>query len=180
MSCASASMSTACLSMYSTLLACGESGDEVETEGYPPRAGGDRSSDRVLFVIDARHRPGCARLQREEDRALPQNLPLDADLQKCDQAVGLPVADTISGPPRVLISRSRSGPRRVAHTPEAHHGLSHRRSGHRFTARQRHLDALARAAAHVDEGARSSGNAAPASSSSRKLRGPAGARRDHV
>src|SRR5581483_4895741 len=82
-------------------------------------------------------------------RELPAAVPVTLLFNKCDLARGIPLDDTASGPPRIAVS-ARTGA-----------GLdvlrSHLKScvGYRsvdagtVSARQRHLDALARARAHI-------------------------------
>ena len=62
-------------------------------------------ADRVLFVIDAVADPGRGRLPRGTAR-LPADVPVTLVFNKIDLAVGLPVADTLTGPPRVTSRRS--------------------------------------------------------------------------
>jgi tRNA modification GTPase len=130
-----------------------ESGDEVETEGVRRAEAEIAKADRVLFVVDA-SLDATARAFAEEQRRLPSAVPVTLIFNKCDQAVGLPVADTLSGPPRVLISALTGeglDTLRV-HLKQAM-GFQTAESG-TVSARQRHLDALNRARAHVEEGAR--------------------------
>jgi tRNA modification GTPase len=130
-----------------------ESGDEVETEGIRRAQAEIARADRVLFVIDAVTDPD-ARAYSEEKPRLPPTIPLTLIFNKCDQATGLPVSDTISGPPRVLISALTGNGLDVL---RAHLKLTmgfHTVEAGTVSARQRHLDALSRARAHVEEGAR--------------------------
>jgi tRNA modification GTPase len=130
-----------------------EGGDVVEEEGMRRAQAEMQRADRVLFVIDAAEDPGAAAF-REQRARLPPEVPVTLVFNKCDLAVGLPVGDTSSGPPRVWLS---------ALTGE---GLTELRAhlkgcmgyqtvdGGAISARRRHLDALARARGHTEEAAR--------------------------
>jgi tRNA modification GTPase len=130
-----------------------EGGDAVEEEGIRRAHAEMRRADRVLFVIDAAEDPAAV-AYREEYARLPPDVPVTLVFNKCDLAAGLPVSDTISGPPRVLVS-SLTG----AGLPELR---AHLKScmgyqsveGGAVSARRRHLEALALARAHVEEAAR--------------------------
>lgn len=130
-----------------------ESGDEVETEGVRRAQAEIARADRVLFVVDAAADPE-ARAYSEERSRLPKEVPLTLIFNKCDQAVGFPVSDTISGPPRVLMSALTGQGLDLlrAHLKQAM-GFHTAESG-TVSARQRHLDALSRARAHVEESER--------------------------
>lgn len=130
-----------------------ESPDDIEKEGIRRAQAEFARADRVLFVIDAAEDPD-GRAYIEERKYLPHDVPVTLVFNKCDLATGVPVADTISGPPRVAIS---------ALTGEGLDALrAHLKScmGYRtsdvgtISARQRHLDALARARVSVEEAAR--------------------------
>jgi tRNA modification GTPase len=130
-----------------------ESGDEVETEGIRRAQAEMARADRVLFVIDAVSDPGAYAYTEEKSR-LPKDVPLTLIFNKCDQAPGLPVADTVSGPPRVLISALTGDGLDLL---RAHLKLTmgfHTAESGTVSARQRHLDALSRARAHMEEGER--------------------------
>jgi tRNA modification GTPase len=130
-----------------------ESGDEVETEGVRRAQVEIARADRVLFVIDAVADPD-ARAYSEERSRLPKDVPLTLIFNKCDQAIGLPVSDTISGPPRVLISALTGDGLDLL---RAHLKLTmgfHTAESGTVSARQRHLDALSRARACVEESER--------------------------
>src|SRR5689334_19476762 len=130
-----------------------ESGDEVETEGIRRAQAEIARADRVLFVIDAVTDPD-ARAFSEEKARLPKEVPLTLIFNKCDLASGLPIADTVSGPPRVLISALTGDGLDVL---RAHLKLMmgfHTAEAGTVSARQRHLDALSRARAHMEEGER--------------------------
>jgi tRNA modification GTPase len=129
-----------------------ESGDEVESEGIRRAQAEIARADRVLFVIDAVTDPD-ARAYSEEKARLPKDVPLTVIFNKCDQATGLPVSDTISGPPRVLISALTGDGLDVLRMHLKHIMGFHTAEAGTVSARQRHLDALSRARAHMEEGA---------------------------
>jgi tRNA modification GTPase len=127
--------------------------DVVEQEGIRRAQAEMQRADRVLFVIDAVEDPAGSAFQAERQR-LPDDVPVTLVFNKCDLAVGVPVADTASGPPRITLS-ALSG--EGIDTLRAHlkscmdyHGLE----GGTVSARARHLEALARARTHVDEAMR--------------------------
>jgi tRNA modification GTPase len=130
-----------------------DSGDEVESEGIRRAQAEIARADRVLFVIDAASDPD-ARAYSEEKPRLPSNVPLTLIFNKCDQAVGVPVADTITGPPRVMLSALTGDGLDLLRAHLKHAMGFHTAESGTVSARQRHLDALGRARAHVEEGAR--------------------------
>jgi tRNA modification GTPase len=130
-----------------------ESGDEVETEGVRRAQVEIARADRVLFVVDAETDPD-ARAFSEEKARLPKDVPLTLVFNKCDLATGLPVSDTISGPPRVLISAlTGDGLDLLRAHLKMTMGFTTAEAG-TVSARQRHLDALSRARAHMEEAER--------------------------
>ncbi len=151
--CASASASTACRCTCWTRRACAPAGDVVEEEGIRRAQAEMQRADRVLFVIDAAEDP--AGLAFSEERArLPADVPVTLVFNKCDLAAGLPVADTVSGPPRLWLSAlTGAGLEELrAHLKRCmgYHSVE----GGTVSARHRHLEALARARAHIEEAAR--------------------------
>lgn len=125
----------------------------VEAEGIRRAHAEMRRADRVLFVVDAAADPGAA-AYREEKGRLPVDVPATLVLNKCDLATGIPLADTVTGPPRVALS---------ALTGEGLDALrAHLKTcmgfqtveGGTVSARQRHLDALDRARRQVTEAQR--------------------------
>jgi tRNA modification GTPase len=112
-----------------------------------------RRADRVLFVIDAATDPGAAAYSGELIR-LPADVPVTLVLNKCDLATGIPVADTVAGPPRVAVSALTGD---GLDTLRAHlktcMGYQTVEAG-TVSARQRHLDALSRARRQVTEAQR--------------------------
>ena len=127
--------------------------DMVEEEGIRRAQAEMLRADRVLFVIDAQQDPTATAYQEERTR-LPPEVAVTLVFNKCDIAVGVPVADTGAGPPRLTLS---------AHTGQGIETLRahlkscmgyHALDGGTVSARARHLEALARARAHVEEAAR--------------------------
>src|SRR6059058_955319 len=139
--CASASISTACrCTCYTAGLRHG--GDLVEEEGMRRAQAEMQRADRVLFVIDTVEDPGATAF-RDERARLP-----------ADVAVGLPVADTLTGPPHVTLSAltGRGLDELRAHLKQCM-GYQTVDAG-AISARRRHLEALARAREHTEEAAR--------------------------
>jgi tRNA modification GTPase len=130
-----------------------ESGDAVETEGVRRAVVEIARADRVLFVVDASTDPDALAFT-EENRRLPSDVPVTIIFNKCDLATGLPVADTISGPPRVSLSALTGDGLDVLRAHLKHAMGFHTAESGTVSARQRHLDALSRARASVEEGAR--------------------------
>ncbi len=130
-----------------------DSEDAVETEGVRRAELEIARADRVLFVVDAVLDPDALAFS-EEKRRLPSDVPVTIIFNKCDQAVGLPVADTISGPPRVMLSALTGDGLDLLRAHLKHAMGFHTAESGTVSARQRHLDALGRARKYVEEGAR--------------------------
>ncbi len=130
-----------------------EGGDLVEEEGIRRAQAEMQRADRVLFVIDAVADPG-ARGFAEQIARLPADVPVTLVFNKCDLSAGLPVADTLSGPPRITVSAlTGTGIDALrAHLKQAM-GYQSAAAG-TVSARARHLEALARARAHAEAAAR--------------------------
>ena len=128
-------------------------GDLVEEEGIRRAQAEMLRADRVLFVIDAAADP-AARAFREEAARLPAEVPVTLVFNKCDLAPGLPVADTLTGPPCVHVSAltgsGLAGLRAHLKQCMGYQGIE----GGAISARRRHLDALARARSHTEQAAR--------------------------
>lgn len=130
-----------------------DSTDLVEAEGIRRAHEQMQRADRVLFVIDLLDDPDAVAFVQERDR-LPHDVPVTLVLNKTDLAAGIPLADTIAGPPRIAISALDG------------HGIDQLRShlkdcmgfrtveGGTVSARRRHLHALRRARDHVEAAAR--------------------------
>jgi tRNA modification GTPase len=121
-----------------------EDADVVEAEGIRRAHAEMRRADRVLFVIDAADDPGAAAYGEEKDR-LPADVPVTLVLNKCDLAKGIPVADTLAGPPRIALSAlTGQGLDSLRAHLKTCMGYRTLEAG-TVSARQRHLDALERA-----------------------------------
>lgn len=130
-----------------------QSGDEVEAEGIRRAREEMKRADRVLFVVDAVTDPSASSFAEERD-SLPFSVPVTLVFNKCDLATGIPVADTVAGPPRVTVSALDGQGMDVlrAHLKSCM-GYCAPEAG-TVSARQRHLDALARARRSVEQAAR--------------------------
>jgi len=125
----------------------------VEAEGIRRATAEMVRADRVLFVMDLVEDPGGAAF-REEAARMPADVPVTLIFNKCDLAVGLPVADTITGPPRVTISAATGkGIDKLRDHLKQCMGYQTVDAG-TVSARQRHLESLKRASAHVQEAKR--------------------------
>jgi tRNA modification GTPase len=125
----------------------------VEREGIRRAEAEIARADRVLFVIDTPSDPD-GRAVNDERKRLPATVPITLVFNKVDLATGIPVADTISGPPRINVSAlTGEGLDTLRQHLKSTMGFVAPEAG-TVSARQRHLDALARARAHVNEGAR--------------------------
>jgi tRNA modification GTPase len=129
-----------------------DSDDVVEAEGVRRAHAEISRADRVLFVIDSGDDPE-ARAFAEQRSRLPQEIPVTLVFNKIDLGAGLPVSDTISGPPRVHVSaRTGHGLDLLrAHLKDSV-SFQHASNG-TISARRRHLEALARARACVENAA---------------------------
>lgn len=126
-----------------------DSTDVVEAEGIRRAHEQMQRADRVLFVIDLVDDPDAHAFAQERDR-LPRDVPVTLVLNKTDLAAGVPLADTIAGPPRIAISAhdGRGIDRLRAHLKDC---MGFRTvEGGTVSARRRHLQALQRARAHVE------------------------------
>ncbi len=130
-----------------------DSDDVVEREGVRRAAAEMSRADRVLFVIDTADRSGWPRLRRRT-RAPARGRARDAGVQQDRPGRGLPVADTISGPPRLHVS-AVTGPGLDLLRAHLKDSVSFQTAGNgSISARRRHLEALARARDCVETAAR--------------------------
>jgi tRNA modification GTPase len=130
-----------------------ESVDEVEREGMRRAAAEMSRADRVLFVIDSAADPLASAYDEERNR-LPPEVPVTLVFNKTDLIAGVPVADTLAGPPRIHLSAATGAGVDVlrAHLKEAvHYELA---GSGTVSARRRHLEAIAAARAAVESAAR--------------------------
>ncbi|HET9108782.1 MAG TPA: tRNA uridine-5-carboxymethylaminomethyl(34) synthesis GTPase MnmE [Steroidobacteraceae bacterium] len=124
--------------------------DVVEAEGIRRAHAEMRRADRVLFVVDAAEDPGAAAYGEEKDR-LPSDVPVTLVLNKCDLTRGIPIADTVSGPPRVALSAlTGQGLDTLRAHLKACMGYQTVDAG-TVSARQRHIEALERARRQIAE-----------------------------
>jgi tRNA modification GTPase len=110
-------------------------------------------ADRVLFVIDCANDPRGLAFDEERAR-LPADVPVTLVFNKIDLASGLPVDDTVSGPPRLHVSAvTGAGLDQLrSHLKSC---VSFQTTGNgSISARRRHLEALARARECVETAAR--------------------------
>ncbi|HTT03643.1 MAG TPA: tRNA uridine-5-carboxymethylaminomethyl(34) synthesis GTPase MnmE [Steroidobacteraceae bacterium] len=127
--------------------------DIVEEEGIRRAQSEMARADRVLFVIDTPADPAGAAYLEERER-LPPNVPVTLVFNKCDASIGIPLADTLSGPPRITLSAlTGQGVELLRKHLKSCMGYHTLEAG-TVSARQRHLDALARARKSVEAGAR--------------------------
>ncbi|MBS0366063.1 MAG: tRNA uridine-5-carboxymethylaminomethyl(34) synthesis GTPase MnmE [Proteobacteria bacterium] len=128
--------------------------DAVEAEGIRRAQAEMHRADRVLFVVDAVADPDAAAFQGERER-LPPDVPVTLVFNKCDLAAGLPMGDTVSGPPRLLLSALEgTGLDALRRHLKQVMGYQGGGEGGTISARARHLTALARARTHVGEAER--------------------------
>ncbi|HWZ64408.1 MAG TPA: tRNA uridine-5-carboxymethylaminomethyl(34) synthesis GTPase MnmE [Steroidobacteraceae bacterium] len=128
-------------------------GDAVEAEGVRRARAEIERAERVLFVIDAAADP-AADAWREERVRLPDDVPVTLVLNKCDLAPGLPLGDTVTGPPRLYVSAlTGSGIEELRAHLKGCIGFQ-TPDGGAISARARHLEALARARDSVEEAVR--------------------------
>jgi len=130
-----------------------DSDDVVEREGVRRASAEMSRADRVLFVIDTADDPDGRAFHGEKMR-LPADVPVTLVFNKIDLAAGLPVADTISGPPRLHVSATTGAGLDLlrAHLKDS---VSFQTAGNgSISARRRHLEALALARDCVETAAR--------------------------
>jgi tRNA modification GTPase len=131
-------------------------GDAVEAEGMRRARGEIARADRVLFVIDAAADPAAAAF-RAERAQLPAEVPVTLVLNKCDLAGAQGAGGDFSlepGPPRLYVSAlTGAGLVQLRAHLTGCMGFQSVDSG-AVSARQRHLESLARARAHAEEAQR--------------------------
>ncbi len=126
-----------------------DSADVVEAEGIRRAHEQMRRADRVLFVIDLTADPDARAYAQERER-LPRDVPVTLVLNKSDLSSGIPLADTLTGPPRIAISAlTGAGLDRLRDHLKDCVGFKSVDAGS-VSARRRHLEALRRARGHVE------------------------------
>jgi tRNA modification GTPase len=126
-----------------------DSADVVEAEGIRRAHEQMRRADRVLFVIDLTADPDARAYTQERER-LPRDVPVTLVLNKSDLSSGIPLADTLAGPPRIAVSAlTGAGLEQLRDHLKACVGFKSVEAG-TVSARRRHLEALRRARGHVD------------------------------
>lgn len=129
-----------------------ESNDVVEAEGVRRATAEISRADRVLFVIDCGDDPQAKAFDEQRSR-LPDDVPVTLVFNKIDLGAGLPVSDTISGPPRVHVS-ARTGTGMDVLRAHLKASVSYQTAGNgSISARRRHLEALANSRACVEKAA---------------------------
>jgi tRNA modification GTPase len=107
----------------------------------------------VLFVIDMNEDPQGRAYEAERAR-LPSEVPVTLVFNKMDLGAGLPVGDTVSGPPRLAVS-AKTGEGLDMLRTHLKDSVSFQTAGSgSISARRRHLEALARARECVENAAR--------------------------
>ena len=133
-----------------------DSDDVVEREGVRRAAAEMTRADRVLFVIDCANDPLGTAFTQERAR-LPPDVPVTLVFNKIDLASGIPVGDSVSGPPRIYVSATsgRGLAELRAHLKDS---VSFQVAGSgSVSARRRHIEALERARRCVETAARELG-----------------------
>jgi tRNA modification GTPase len=110
-------------------------------------------ADRVLFVIDSSNDPLGQAFAAERAR-LPPDVPVTLVFNKTDLGTGLPVDDTVTGPPRIHVS-ALTGTGLDLLRKHLKACVSFQSPGNgSISARRRHIEALARARDCVETAAR--------------------------
>jgi tRNA modification GTPase len=126
--------------------------DVVEAEGVRRALNEVDRADRVLYILDhAAARPPDWRAELQE---LPQGVPLTLVFNKIDLSGAAPRADESLDPPQVFLSaKTGQGVALLREHLKTRAGYVSGESG-ALSARRRHLDALRRAKACVEQAAR--------------------------
>lgn len=123
-----------------------ETSDRIESEGIRRAREAIAEADHVLWV--AAVEGGLEAAQREARRALPADRPFTLVLNKIDVIYGIPRAFDDNGPVFALSAKTGAGIEALRAHLKRLAGLDEVPAG-AFSARRRHLDALARASARI-------------------------------
>lgn len=127
--------------------------DVIEAEGVRRAINELRRADRVLYILDAAAGTGETVDFSAALAELPPGVPVTLIFNKIDLTGAAPAVDESSNPPRVFLSaKTGAGLGLLRAHLKASAGYSSGESG-AFSARRRHLDALARANACVVQAA---------------------------
>lgn len=125
-----------------------ETADPVEVEGVRRAREQIARADRILYVVDGSDALACAGLEADL-RAVPAGIPVSVAMNKCDLSGGPSGGD----PPAVaalrLSAKTGEGLELLREHLKAAAGYAPEAGG-TFSARRRHLEALAAVGAHVD------------------------------
>ena len=124
-------------------------GDDIEREGIRRARREIERADRVLFLVDASDAEAVAALE-EDLAALPAQVPRTVICNKIDRTTG-PAKSTAGNPPQIWLSvATGAGVDLLREHLKDCVGFNPAGSG-ALSARTRHLDALRRARAHVEQ-----------------------------
>jgi tRNA modification GTPase len=127
--------------------------DVIEAEGVRRAINELRRADRVLYILDAAAGTGESVDFSAALEELPPGVPVTLIFNKIDLTGAAPAVDESSSPPQVFLSaKTGAGLELLRAHLKASAGYSSGESG-AFSARRRHLDALARANACVVQAA---------------------------
>ena len=129
-----------------------DSPDEIEAEGIRRAQREIALADRVLFVVDASDEEAMTGLDADL-AALPTQVPCTVVLNKIDRVSAAPGAEDpgASGPVRIRLSATTGVGLELLREHLKNCVGFHPSEGGAMSARTRHLDALRRARAHVEE-----------------------------
>jgi tRNA modification GTPase len=137
-------------------------GDAIEAEGMRRARAAIARADHVLFVIDGVADPAGESFAAERD-ALPEGVPVTLVMNKCDLAASLAAEPTHSTIVPSARTPAAAAPRRLPISAATGEGIPALRAllaasagqsdagPGAFSARARHVDALRRAAQHLDQ-----------------------------
>jgi tRNA modification GTPase len=124
-------------------------GDDIEREGIRRARREIERADRVLFLVDASDAEAVGALD-EDLAALPAPVPRTVIVNKIDRTTASP-ASIAGDPPRILLSVATGAGVELLRQHLKDCVGFHPAGGGALSARTRHLDALRRAGAHVEQ-----------------------------